>query len=107
MGSKSWVKINLSTKPKKLTDLWLRKRRDYGGGKDWESEVSRWKLLHIQQINHKFLLDTRYYIQYPVINLNGKKYFKRYMCVAESLCCIAEINTTLYIITTSIKNKFY
>ena len=75
------AKINLSTKPKKVTDLWLQKRRDCGGGKDWEFEVSSWKLLLIQRINHKFLLDTRCYIQYPVINLNGKKYFKRYMCV--------------------------
>ena len=71
MGSKNLAKINLSTKSKKLTDLWLQNWRDCGGGKDWEFEVSRWKLLHIQQINHKFLLDTRYSIQYPVKNLNG------------------------------------
>ena len=40
------------------------------------------------------------YIQYPVINHNGKKYKKEnyvYMYVTESPWCTAEINTTLEI----------
>ena len=46
-----------------------------GGGMDWVSEVSRCKLLHIEQINNKALLcspgnDT----QYPVINHDVKEY---------------------------------
>ena len=34
-------------------------------------------------------------IQYPVINHNGKEYEKEYIyiCITESLCCTAEINT--------------
>ena len=54
-----------------------------GGGMDWVSEISRCKLLHIEQINNKVLLcspgnDT----QYPVINMmlkNIKKNVYMYM----------------------------
>ena len=35
------------------------------------------------------------YIQYPVINHNGKEYEKEYICITESFCCMAEINTML------------
>ena len=53
-----------------------------GEGKDWEFGVSRCKLLYIQWINNKVLLySTGNYIQYPVINQNGKEYDKNYMCV--------------------------
>ena len=67
---------------------------------DWEFGISRCKLLYIEWINNKVLLySTGNYIQYPVINHNGKEYEKEYiyiyMYVAESLCCTAEINTTL------------
>ena len=31
------------------------------------------------------------YHQYPMINHDGKEY--EYICITESLCCIAEINT--------------
>ena len=41
---------------------------------DWEFGVSRCKLLHIEWINNKVLLySTGNYIQYPVINHNGKE----------------------------------
>ena len=47
--------------------------RDGVGG--W---LSRHKLLYIQWISSKVLLDsTESYIQYPMINHNGKEYFKR------------------------------
>ena len=49
--------------------------------------------------NKVLLYSTRKYIQYPVINHNGKEYKKECICVyifiTESLCYIAEINTTL------------
>ena len=67
-----------------------------GGGKDWELGISRCKLWHIEWINHKVLLySTVNYIQYPVINHEGKEYEKEYIyiCIAESLCCTAEIHT--------------
>ena len=45
------------------------------------------------------LYSTGNYIQYPVINHNGKEYKKECVCVCvcvtESLCCTAEINTIL------------
>ena len=51
-----------------------------GGGKgmDWEFGVGRYKLLHLGWINNKVLLySIGNYIQYPVINCNGKEYFKK------------------------------
>ena len=55
----------------------------------------RCKLLYIEWINNKVLLySTGNYIQYPVINHNGKEYEKGiYICITESLCCTAEMNT--------------
>ena len=67
-----------------------------GGGMEWEFAVSRCKLLYIGLINNKVLLySTGNYIQYPVINRNGEEYENEYICITESLCCTAEINTTL------------
>ena len=43
------------------------------------------------------------YIQYPVINHNGKEYEKEHICTIESFSCSAEMNTTLYINYISIK----
>ena len=70
-----------------------------------EVGVSRCKLLYIEWINNKVLLySTGNYIQYPMINHSQKEYEKNvYICITESLCCIAEMNTTLYINYTSIK----
>ena len=68
------------------------------GGKDWEFGISRCKLLYIGWINNKVLLyNTGNYIQYPVINHNGKQYGKEYICICiiESLCCIPETNKAL------------
>ena len=49
-----------------------------GGGIEWEFGVSRCKLLYMEWINNKVLLySTGNYIQYPVINHNGKEYIKK------------------------------
>ena len=32
-------------------------------------------------------------IQYPLINHNEKEYENEHICITESLCCAAEINT--------------
>ena len=48
-----------------------------GGGMEWGFGVSRCKLLYIEWINNKVLLySIGNYIQYPVINHNGKVYKK-------------------------------
>ena len=89
------------------TDLWLPRGRGQEG-KDWQFRISRCKLLYIGWINNRVLqYSTGNYIQYPVINHNGKEYEKEYIYVytSESLCCTAEINTTLQINYTSIKKK--
>ena len=49
---------------------------------DWESEVGKCKLLHLEQINNKVLLySTGNYIQSPGINHNGKNIKKEYIYV--------------------------
>ena len=75
------------------------KGEESGGGKDWEVGISRGKLLYIGWINNKVLLySTESYMQYLVINHNGKGYEKEYiymyLCITESLFCIVEIKTT-------------
>ena len=46
-------------------------------------------------MNNKVLLySTGNYIQYPMINHNGKENEKK-IGITESLCCPAEFNTTL------------
>ena len=79
------------------TDLWLPRGEWDEGGKDWEFGISRCKLSYREWINNKVLLyNTGNYIQYPVINHNGKEYEKRMsLCITESLRCTAEIGTTL------------
>ena len=48
-----------------------------GRGMDWELWISRCKLLYIEWINNKVLLySIGNYIQYPVINQNGKEHEK-------------------------------
>ena len=53
--------------------LMIAKGRRKRGGMDWEFGVSRCKLLYTEWINSKVLLySTENYVQYPVINHNGK-----------------------------------
>ena len=58
-----------------------------GWGKDeWEVGVSKCKLLYTERINNKVLLySTGNYIQYPMINHNGKEYEKEYICTMNHL----------------------
>ena len=64
------------------TDLGLPRGKENGDGKDWEFGISRCKLLHIEWVSNKVLLySKRNYIQYPVINHNGKEYEKESMCI--------------------------
>ena len=67
-----------------------------GEGMDWEFGISRCKLVYLGWINNKVLLySTGNYIQYPLINHNGKEYEKIYIYKTESLHCTPETNTTL------------
>ena len=60
------------------TNLWLLKGK-MGGGIDEELEITRYKLLHIKEINNQILLySAGNYIQYPIINHDGK-YEKEYI----------------------------
>ena len=55
--------------------LVVAKGEGVGGGMEWEVEVSRCKLVYIEWINNKALLySTENYIQYSLINHNGKEY---------------------------------
>ena len=60
---------------------------------EWEFEVSRCQLVYTGLINKILLYSTGNYIQYPVINCNGKECKKRMciVCIAE-LLCIADLH---------------
>ena len=55
-------------------------------GMDWESGVSRCKILYIEWINKKILLyNMENYNQYFVINHNGKEYENNVsICILDS-----------------------
>jgi len=76
-------------------------------GVDWDFGIGRGKVLPLEWINNKVLMySTGNYIQYPATNYNGKEYKKNVcMYITESLCCAAEIGTTLSIKQTSIKKN--
>ena len=66
---------------------------------DWEFGIRRCKLVCIEWINKKVLLySIGNYIQYSVINHNGKEYEKSIytdVYITESHCCKTVIKTTL------------
>ena len=71
-----------------------------GGGRemDWEFEVSRCKLLHLEWINNEVLLySTGSSIQSLGTDHDGRYYNKgnAYICMTAQLCSTAEIGTTL------------
>ena len=73
-----------------------------GRGINKEFGISRYKLLYIKEINNKVLLySTENYIQYLVINYNGKEsekeylYLSIYLSLYESLCYIPETKMIL------------
>ena len=88
-------------------DLWLLRGMWGGRGVDWDFGIGRGKVLPLEWINNKVLMySTGNYIQYPATNYNGKEYKKNVcMYITESLCCAAEIGTTLSIKQTSIKKN--
>ena len=97
MESKNMIQMKLFTKQKRNTD----KTYDYQSGEgrviNQESEISRYILLYIKQINNEVLLySTGNYIQYHIINDNEKEYEKHmYIHIFESLCSTHETNTTM------------
>ena len=88
--------MNLSTKQKQTH----RHREQWGGGGEgWSGSLGLADAnYYIEWINNKVLLhSTGNYIQYPVINHNGKEREKEcvYRYISESPGCTVEINTTL------------
>ena len=65
---------NISTEQKQThrhrTDLWLPRGKGRGREKDWESRISRCKLLHMQWVNKVLRYSTGNFIQYPVMKHN-------------------------------------
>ena len=56
------------------TDSWLPRERTGEGRVDWEFVISRCKLLYTEWMKSKDLLySTGNYIQYPVINHEGRE----------------------------------
>ena len=77
-------------------------------GDQFQKQASRYTLLQIKEINDKVLLYcSGNNIQYLIINIVKKNIYiyTHIISVNESLCCTLEMNTTLNINSTSIKNK--
>ena len=56
--------------------------RGRGLGNEWEVEISRYRLLYMEWINHKVLLySAGNYIQYTMIDHNKKEYEKECMYI--------------------------
>ena len=53
------------------------------------------KLLYMEWINNQVLYSTGNYIQYAVINHNGKEYISYMYYITESLCCTPEANIAM------------
>ena len=69
------TQMNLSTKQKQTHRHREQTCGCQGGGMQWGTGVSRCKPLYIGWINNKVLLySTGNYIQYPMINHNGKEF---------------------------------
>ena len=71
--------MNISMKQREThrhtEQTWLPRRRGSGEGKEWEVGVSRCKLVYTDWINNRVLLySTGCYIQYSMINHDGKEY---------------------------------
>ena len=45
--------------------------------------------------NRVLLCRTENDVQYPVINYYRKEYEEEFVCMSESICCTAEINTAM------------
>ena len=65
---------------------------------EWEFGISRCKLIYRGWINNKNLLySPGNYIQYPVINHNGKEYLKRiYIYIYICVCVCVYIYIYIY-----------
>ena len=78
------TQMNLSTKQKQTHRHREQICQGEGGGEgmDWEFGVNRCKLVYTEWISNKVLLySTGNYIQYPMINHNGKEYKKEYIYI--------------------------
>ena len=65
-----------------------------GGGQVLKSGTSRYKLLYIGWINNKVLVySTGNYIQYLVINHNGKNIKQSSLCSTVGPCWLSIFNT--------------
>ena len=109
--SKIWYNRIYLWNRNKLIDienrLWLPRGRELEEGWIGSLGVADIGIIHsnnkqhllFEWINNKVLLySTGNFIQYPLINHNGKEYLKRmyvYTCITDSLYCTAEINKTL------------
>ena len=72
------------------TDFWLPSGRDGQGV--WDQQMQT--IIYRMDKQQVLLYSTGDYIQYPVINHNGKNMKNNvYICITESLCSVAEINT--------------
>ena len=82
-------------KNKKNNEKLKKKNQSDKEGMQREVGVTRCKLLCTEWMNNILLYSTENYIQYSMINYNGKNILKKNVYISKSLCCIVEINTKL------------
>ena len=71
----------------------------------WEFVISRCKLLYIDWINNKVQpYKIGNYLQYAMINHNGKEYFLKCIWITEPLCYTAETNIANQLYLIFLKN---
>ena len=68
-----WVAISSSNLETYTKELWLPRGRGLGGRMSWEFGVSRCRLVYTECVNKILQCSTENYIQYSVINHNGKE----------------------------------
>ena len=76
--------------------MWFPRGRRMGEGMIGSLGLADNKLLHLEWIKNKVLLySTENYIQYLVINHNGKEHICMYICLTESPYCTVELSTAV------------
>ena len=72
--------------------------------KDWEFWIRRGKLIYIEWVNNKILMNgIGNYIEIPVINNNGKEYEKEHIYVKLKHCAVS-LKLTQQCKSTYLKN---
>ena len=80
------------TQKTQRTDLWLPRAGDRDGFGVCNYQIQTITIQRMDKQHGPSVLHRELY-QHPVINYDGKNMKKKYICLKESLCCMAESST--------------